>query len=149
MTAGHNIVHPKSGRAKTVDVTFPEGLEFTAKDEDRELFVSEVYAKEPTDDKAHSSSLSDYGLIAVARKKNPSDLTGCAFSAALSERELSKAQVAVHGYMEGAKEQTKNDSPLNWIDARSLSYVKDTKGGVSGGPVFISQGGTYVAIGIQ
>jgi V8-like Glu-specific endopeptidase len=49
----------------------------------------------------------------------------------------------------GTHTQRMNSSSLDTLDNLSLHYDKDTMGGVSGGPVFISKDGPHTAIGIQ
>ncbi|KAI9777870.1 MAG: hypothetical protein M1839_008547 [Geoglossum umbratile] len=152
MTAGHNIVDKNAGRATSITATFPNGLTFTA-DPD-EYFVSKIYSDNPATESTEETSTSDYGLIAVDRKKvdqtyPKSNPGGCAFNALLSNHELLRQEVSVHGYKGGETRQTMNTSPLKRVDDVSLYYTKDTAGGVSGGPVFVASKDGITAVGIQ
>lgn len=151
MTAGHNIKRPEGGYATTIEIKFPNNLAFTA--HPGEYFVSEIFQKNTTLKATDDSSISDYGLITIDREKvkAPSalDLRGCAFSVLYSKSSLVNMECTVHGYKEGSSEQAKNTSDFYIVQQETFSYKKETKPGVSGGPVFISQNGSDVAVGIQ
>lgn len=158
LTAGHNILRVDAVWIKEITVTFPNGLTFNVtrkgEDEDGECFVSSIYKDNPTDDSSHQSSINDYGLIVVDKKRpgpNPKQFPGaCAFSVWLTDYELLQSQVSVHGYMEDKKAQTRSTSRLLRIDENTLHYGINTAGGVSGAPVFtVDATGRYVAVGIQ
>lgn len=151
MTAGHNIVDVGSGRATGIEVVFPNGLTFNATPD--EYFASKAYEENPTDRSQDETSIFDYGLISVDKKKHLSDPKldpgGCAFSMLTTDYEMLHMEVSVHGYRLGETQQTHNTSPLSRVDSNALYYSKDTVPGVSGGPVFVSKDGVYTAVGIQ
>ncbi|RSL74135.1 hypothetical protein CEP53_000457 [Fusarium sp. AF-6] len=154
LTAGHNIARPEEGRANRVEVTFPNDLAFEASASAGELFVSDVYAANPTLSDSDPSSISDYGLVAVDRFKQPPAqgraLGGCSLSVLPSRSELLHTGGTVYGYSQGNVLQTKETSPFSRpVQARYLKYNKDTKPGVSGGPIFVSYNGSDVAVGIH
>jgi V8-like Glu-specific endopeptidase len=143
VTAGHNLRDPK-GRATNVNVKFPGGLEFIANPD--EFFVSKIYDNNPT----MESEASDYGLIAVDRKKYPSDLDGgCAFSILPTDSELLLRDVTVHGYRGKEPRQSKATSEFDHVSRDRLYYKQKTEPGVSGGAVFIINDGGSVVVGIQ
>lgn len=152
MTAGHNIKRPEGGYAIHIRVEFPNKLDFTA--HPGEYFVSEIFHKYTTLKAADDSSISDYGLITVNREKvlkAPSvlDLRGCAFSVLYPRSSLVKMECTVHGYKEGSSQQAKNTSNFKVVQQHTFTYRNETKPGVSGGPIFVSQDGSDVAVGIQ
>lgn len=152
MTAGHNIINMHAGYTTGIKVIFPNGLIFNANPE--ECFVSKVYRDHPTTLSSDDSSISDYGLIAVGKGPHSLpdpklDLGGCAFSVLHTEYDLLHMDVSVHGYKGEDSQQTKNASPLSRIDSHALYYAKETEGGVSGGPIFVSADGTNTAVAIQ
>ena len=151
MTAGHNIKRPEGGYATSIEVKFPNTLTFTA--HPGEYFVSEIFHKNTTLKAIDDSSISDYGLITVDREKvkAPSalDLRGCAFSVLYSKSSLVNMECTVYGYKKGSSEQTKNTSNFYIVQQENFSYIKETEPGVSGAPVFISQNGSDIAVGIQ
>lgn len=152
MTAAHNILNVNAGWIVEIIVTFSNGL--TLKATRKECFVSNIYENNPTDDSSQESSIGDFGLIALDRKRFGSTSEqfpgACAFSVWLSDYELLQSQVFVHGYMEGKEAQTRSTSPLLRVTKNSLHYGIDTAGGVSGAPVFtVDANGGYVAVGIQ
>lgn len=153
MTAGHNIIDPELGWAKKIQVIFPGGLTFFVGP--AEYRVSNVFEKDPTNSATNKASLLDYGLIMADKEKhlasNPGckDPGGCGFDILMRDVDLLNKDVSVYGYKLGAQEQTMNASRLNHLDIDALYYSKETKGGVSGGPVMISKNGAHTAIGIQ
>lgn len=151
MTAGHNIKRPEEGYVTHIQVKFPNELTFEARP--GEFFVSETFHKFTTLRPQDDGSVSDYGLITVDRQKvkAPQELhlRGCAFSVLFRTWMLEKRDCTVHGYKEGSPLQTKNTSSFNLVLDDRLTYNKETTEGVSGGPVFISQNGSDVAVGIQ
>lgn len=156
LTAGHNVARPEEGRADRVEVFFPNGLAFVASASAGELFVSEAYAASPTLSDRDPSSISDYALVAVDRSRHrppptrDQALGGCSLSVLPSRSELLHTGGTVYGYSQGNVLQTKETSPFaRPVQARYLEYEKDTKPGVSGGPIFISYNSGDVAIGIQ
>ena len=151
MTAGHNIVDVENGRASGIEVVLPNGLTFRATPD--EYFASRAYEANPTDQSQDETSIFDYGLISVDKKKHildpKQDPGGCAFSILTTDYEMLQMEVSVHGYKYGEMRQTHNTSPLSRVDSNALYYSKDTVPGVSGGPVFVSKDGVYTAVGIQ
>ena len=151
MTAGHNIKRPERGYAIHIEIKFPNNLTFTAYPGD--YFVSQIFHKYTTLKATDSGSTSDYGLITVDREKVKAELElhlrGCAFSVLYPKSSLVNMECTVHGYKKGCLEQTKNTSNFYIVQQATFSYKKETEPGVSGGPVFISQNGSDVAVGIQ
>lgn len=152
MTAGHNIVNKNAGRATSVTAVFLNGLTFKANP--GECFVSKIYNDNPAAESTEETSTSDYGLIAVDRKRvdqsdpklNPG---GCAFNASLSDHQMLRQEVSVHGYKGDGPYRRTNGSKLDRVDDVSLYYTNDTAGGVSGGPVFVASKYGITAVGIQ
>ncbi|KAF3318585.1 hypothetical protein TWF173_006607 [Orbilia oligospora] len=77
------------------------------------------------------------------------DLYGCAFSCMFSTFDLAEKEGSVYGHMENSKTQTKNTSHFSLTKPTTLDYTKETKQGVSGGPVFVTKGGSDIAVGIH
>ncbi|GES66441.1 hypothetical protein ATETN484_0015000700 [Aspergillus terreus] len=153
LTAAHNLLDAKLGGPERVEVVFTNGLEFSVFP--GEWYISQVYSKDPATSATHSSSHFDYGLIATDRQKhldaNPGfgDPGACGIDILIRDIDLFHKEVAVHGYPMGTHTQRMNSSSLDTLDDLSLHYSKDTMGGVSGGPVFISKDGAHTAIGIH
>lgn len=153
LTAAHNLLDATLGSPKRVEVVFTNGLEFDVFP--GEWHISQVYSEDPTTSATHSSSHFDYGLIVTDRQKhldaNPDfgDPGACGIDILMRDIDLLHKEVAVHGYPLGTHTQRMNSSSLDTLDDLSLHYDKDTMGGVSGGPVFISKDGPHTAIGIQ
>lgn len=151
MTAGHNLKRAEGGYAISIQVIFPNQLKFTA--EPGEFFVSKIYHDYTTLKETDESSVSDYGLITVERNKvmapKELDLRGCAFSILTPKSELLGMDCTVHGYKLGDPLQTKNTSKFLIVLPETFSYIKETTPGVSGGPIFISQHGSDIAVGIH
>ncbi|GAQ09198.1 2-5A-dependent ribonuclease [Aspergillus lentulus] len=153
LTAAHNLLDATLGSPKRVEVVFTNGLEFPVFP--GEWHISQVYSKDPTTSATHSSSHFDYGLIVTDRQKhldaNPDfgDPGACGIDILMRDIDLLHKEVAVHGYPLGTHTQQMNSSSLDTLDDLSLHYDKDTMGGVSGGPVFISKDGPHTAIGIH
>ncbi|KAF3290982.1 hypothetical protein TWF970_000238 [Orbilia oligospora] len=77
------------------------------------------------------------------------DLYGCAFSCMFYTSDLAEREGSVYGHMENSKTQTKNISRFSLTLPTTLVYTKQTKRGVSGGPVFVTKGGSDIAVGIH
>ncbi|KAF3146885.1 hypothetical protein TWF569_001476 [Orbilia oligospora] len=77
------------------------------------------------------------------------DLYGCAFSCMFYTSDLAEREGSVYGHMENSKTQTKNISRFSLTLPTTLVYAKQTKPGVSGGPVFVTKGGSDIAVGIH
>ncbi|KAF3165845.1 hypothetical protein TWF106_007893 [Orbilia oligospora] len=77
------------------------------------------------------------------------DLYGCAFSCMFSISDLAEREGSVYGHMENSRTQTKNISRFSLTLPTTLVYAKKTKPGVSGGPVFVTKGGSDIAVGIH
>jgi V8-like Glu-specific endopeptidase len=151
MTAGHNIIDVNKEKANGIEINFPNGLKFNVSPE--ECFVSKVYGENPVNSSEAASSFYDYGLIVTDRSKHLAqsglDPGGCAFSALLADVIMRELNASVYGYSKGNVDQVMNASKLDHLNNIALFYRKNTTGGVSGGPIFVSLHGVHTAIGIQ